>query len=66
MADNPLAARERQVLTFTAMGKTAAQVAVVMFLSERTINFHISKVVAKLGAANKTEAVAIAIRAGWI
>lgn len=61
-----LSSREREVLSHTAQGKTAAQVGVLLFLSERTVNFHVSRAVAKLGAANKTEAVAIAVRAGWI
>ena len=45
---------------------TAAQVGEKLFIAERTINFHISRAVCKLSAANKTEAVAIVVRAGLI
>lgn len=62
----PLSVREKQVLSWTARGKTAAQVGQLLFLSERTISFHVSRAIAKLGASNKTEAVAIAVRAGFI
>ncbi|WPP01233.1 LuxR C-terminal-related transcriptional regulator [Pseudomonas sp. HR96] len=54
------------MLSLTASGKTAAQVGQVLYLSERTVNFHVANAVAKLAAANKTEAVAIAVRSGWI
>lgn len=61
-----LSAREMQVLAWTAKGKIAAQVGELLFLTERTVNFHVARAIIKLKASNKTEAVAIAVRAGWI
>jgi len=61
-----LSKREVDVLRWTAMGKTAWEVGVLMSLTERTINFHISRVVDKLGVPNKTAAAVLAVRAGRI
>ena len=51
-----LTEREIDVLRWTADGKTSAEIAEIMCISERTVNFHVNNVVAKLGACNKTSA----------
>ncbi|MBI3229769.1 MAG: autoinducer binding domain-containing protein [Burkholderiales bacterium] len=51
-----LTTREREVMLWTAEGKTAYEVGQILSVSERTINFHINNVVAKLGASNKIQA----------
>lgn len=51
-----LTSREREVMLWTAEGKTAYEVGQILAVSERTINFHINNVVAKLGASNKIQA----------
>ncbi len=56
-----LTARERECLTWAATGKTAAEVAAVLSLSETTIIYHLSKVRRKLGAANSRHAITKAI-----
>ncbi len=56
MADPGLTSRELQVLRWTAAGKTAHQIATLLHISERTANFHITELVRKLGAVNKTQA----------
>jgi LuxR family quorum-sensing system transcriptional regulator SolR len=54
---NPkLSDREIDVLRWTADGKTASEIADILGISERTVNFHINQVVAKLQASNKTNA----------
>lgn len=58
-----LSDREIDVLRWTAEGKTSAEVAEILGISERTINFHISSVITKLGACNKTSA---AVRAAML
>lgn len=58
-----LSDREIDVLRWTAEGKTSAEVADILNISERTVNFHINSVVAKLGACNKTSA---AVRAAML
>lgn len=58
-----LSNREVQVLRWTAEGKTSNEVADILKISERTVNFHINNAVTKLGAENKTAA---AIRAALL
>lgn len=52
-----LTEREVDILRWTADGKTAADIAQILKISPRTVNFHISNVLTKLGSANKTAAV---------
>jgi len=59
-----LTARERDVLNLIAQGKTNDAIAAELFISPRTVTTHITRAYAKLGVANRAEAVAIAIRAG--
>lgn len=62
-AQAKLSSREIEVLRWTAEGKTSSEVAQLINISERTVNFHISNAMNKLGAANKTSA---AIRAAML
>jgi len=52
-----LTEREIDVLRWSADGKTAFEVGVILSISERTANFHINNAVRKLGASNKTAGV---------
>src|ERR1051326_6253653 len=49
--------REVEVLTWVARGKTSADIAQILGLTKRTIDFHIDNARTKLGAATRTEAV---------
>src|SRR5271167_875432 len=49
--------REVEVLTWVARGKTSVEIAQILGLTKRTIDFHIDNARAKLGAATRTEAV---------
>jgi DNA-binding response OmpR family regulator len=49
--------REVEVLTWVARGKTSAEIAQIIGLTKRTIDFHIDNARDKLGAATRTEAV---------
>lgn len=60
--DCRLTIRERQCLTWTSAGKTSAEIAGILGLSEHTINQYITSSGQKLGAVNRTQAVAKAIR----
>lgn len=51
-----MTAREKEVLRWTAEGKTAYEIAQILSVSERTVNFHVNNVVAKLQTSNKTQA----------
>jgi DNA-binding CsgD family transcriptional regulator len=52
-----LTARETDVLHALAAGKTNAQIALSLFVSEGTVKSHVKHILRKLGAANRTDAV---------
>ncbi|TXS73815.1 helix-turn-helix transcriptional regulator [Streptomyces sp. me109] len=61
-----LTARESDVLRLLARGRTNRQIGEELFISGKTASVHVSNILAKLGAAGRTEAVAIAYREGLI
>jgi LuxR family transcriptional regulator len=61
-----LSPREIEVLKLSADGKTAYEIARILNLSERTVNFHVHSAIEKLGVCNKIAAVIAAARAGAI
>lgn len=56
-----LTLREKDILRWCSEGKTAEEIALLMGVSERTINFHIGNSIKKLSVANKTAATAKAV-----
>lgn len=61
-----LTAREKEVLRWTAEGKTAYEIAQILVVAERTVDFHINNIVAKLGTSNKTQAAVKATALGLL
>ncbi|MGY4981160.1 helix-turn-helix transcriptional regulator [Streptomyces sp. 900105755] len=59
---SPLTARERDVLRLLALGRSNRQIGEELFITGKTASVHVSNILAKLGAASRTEAVAIAYR----
>lgn len=55
---NALTDREEAVLALVADGKSNAQIAATLFLSENTIKFHLRNIFSKLCVTNRTEAAA--------
>jgi LuxR family transcriptional regulator len=64
--DIMLTEREKEILRWTADGKTAGEIAEIMAIGERTVHFHIIHILDKLGAANKTAATVQAVIFGLI
>src|SRR5579885_731141 len=56
----PLTERELEVLHLLAQGMPNKEIAAHLVISERTAKFHVSSIMGKLGATNRTEAVALA------
>ena len=61
-----LTPRELEVLALLARGLKNAQIAEELYISERTVKFHVSSILAKLGAGTRTEAARIAVRRGLV
>jgi len=57
-----LTSRETEVLALLAEGHSNRQIARALFISERTVAVHVSRILSKLGARNRTEAAAFMIR----
>jgi two-component system, NarL family, response regulator DesR len=66
LPDNPLTARERDVLRELANGAEPAEIATALFLSTGTVRNVLTAIVSKLNARNRTDAVRIAREAGWL
>ena len=61
-----LTPREREVLDLVAAGRSNADIAGSLFISPKTASVHVSNILAKVGAANRAEAAAIAHAAGLV
>jgi DNA-binding NarL/FixJ family response regulator len=61
-----LTEREIEVLALLAQGMPNKEIAIRLTISERTAKFHVSSIMGKLGATNRTEAVSLAAQKGLI
>jgi len=62
----PLTPRETDVLELVAEGLPNKAIASRLGISDQTVKFHVAAIIGKLGAANRTEAVRLAVRRGLI
>lgn len=63
---DPLNDKERRALRLAAEGKTTAEIATTLCLSEGTVRNYLSETIAKLNAVNRVDAARIARQKGWI
>ena len=61
-----LTEREAEVLTLLASGLSNADIAVRLFVGEATVKTHVARVLSKLGASSRTQAVVIAYESGLV
>lgn len=64
--DNTLSKRELECLFFLLRGKTAAQIADILFLSKRTVENHLANIKTKLGCNKKSELIDVGIMNGYL
>lgn len=63
---DPFTPRERSVLGLVALGRTNREVGEELYISEKTVSVHLTRIMAKLGAGRRAEAVAIAYDRGLL
>jgi DNA-binding NarL/FixJ family response regulator len=64
--EEPLTRRELEVLELLALGLPNKAIAARLDISDQTVKSHVASICGKLGAANRTDAVRIAVRQGLI
>lgn len=63
---SPLTPRETEIIDYVALGNLNKQIADKLGISEQTIKNHMSSILRKLDANDRTQAVVMAMRYGWI
>ncbi|MDZ5661020.1 AAA family ATPase [Nocardioides sp. S-58] len=64
--DTVLTPREREILALVAEGRSNGEIGKQLFISTKTVSVHVSNILAKLDAASRTEAAAVARRRGLL
>jgi two-component system response regulator DegU len=64
--NSPLTKREAEVLRLMAEGKSNKSIGEFLFISEKTVKNHVSSILQKLEVDDRTQAVIIAIKNGWV
>jgi len=64
--DDALSARERQVLRLMASGNSNREIAVELGITEGTVKCHVGVILSRLGVKDRTQAVLIALRRGFV
>jgi len=66
MPDSDLSAREQEVLTFLASGKSNKEIANRLGITEATVKCHVSAILLRLNVNDRTEAVVTALQRGLV
>lgn len=63
---SPLTRREAEVLRLMAEGKSNKAIGEILFISEKTVKNHVSSILQKIEVDDRTQAVIVAIKSGWV
>ena len=63
-SDDPLTAREREVLELIAQGRSNCEIAEALFVTEHTVKYHVASLFSTLDVTSRSEAVARAASLG--
>ena len=66
LSDSPLTRREFEVLRLLAEGKSNKSIGEKLYISEKTVKNHVSSILQKMEVEDRTQAVIIAIKNGWV
>jgi len=61
-----LSARERELITLVAQGRTDAQIAAELYISVRTVRSHLDRIRDKTGARRRADLTRLALTAGLV
>lgn len=64
--DSPLTKREAEVLRLMSEGKSNKAISDSLIISEKTVKNHVSSILAKMNVDDRTQAVLMAIKHGWV
>lgn len=62
----PLTDRQLECLRWISQGKSSADIGVILRISGRTVDYHVAAICERLGVRTRMQAVAQAIRRGWL
>ncbi|MBX5449614.1 response regulator [Thermogemmatispora sp.] len=65
-APEPLSAQQLVILRLIAQGLSSREIAAKLYLSENTVKSYVQEILHRLGVKNRTEAVMVAVKQGWL
>jgi DNA-binding NarL/FixJ family response regulator len=65
-AQEPLSSQQIVILRLVAQGLSSREIATRLYLSENTVKGYVQEILLRLGVKNRTEAVMVAVKQGWL